>query len=158
MSEKQHWPRWIGASVANYFDGLRQGIHLFVEDQEFDASKEPQHFELRVDGPWSTQFTKNQYRVYGEVNILVNTAKDQKDAHKHKRGVGVMFDAFDNIPIFRCGNGLEDDDSFLGCWLLKQNERDRERVVISNFGQIQPRTKIEQSTIEGHYEMFLTLP
>lgn len=157
MSEKKHWPRWIKASVASYFEANSDGIRLFVEGEEFDESESPQHIELRIDGPWTTEFTRNQYRVYGEVNVVITTAMDQKDSYKHERGVGTVLDAFRNIPIFRCGDGPDDNDTLVGCWSLIQNERRRERVVTSNFGQIQPRTKIEQSTVEGHYEMCLTL-
>jgi hypothetical protein len=150
----ENWTRWILASTSVYFDGAVD-LPMFLEGQERDTKDLKDFFEFRIDGPWYTERTKNDWRVYVEINLLVQSTMKVKDFHSHAKNLGKVAAAFQSIQIFRCGNGPLDDDSLLGCLQLIQNDRKRERVVTANFGQIEPHVKVQQGTIEGHFEMFL---
>jgi hypothetical protein len=157
MSINENWARWILASVSTYFDANRGGLPMFIEGQERDTKDEKSLIELRIDGPWYTERTKGDWRVYVEINVLVQTTMLVRDFHNHHRNMGIVAAAYGDIQIFRCGDGPDDDDSLLGCLKLMQNDRKRERVVTSNFGQIEPHIRVQQATLEGHFEMFLTV-
>lgn len=150
-----NWTRWILASTSVYFD-TNIDLPMFLEGQERNTNDDKNFFEFRIDGPNYTERTRDDWRVYVEINLLVQTTMIITDFHKHHKNLGVVAAPFGNIEIFRCGNGPGDDDSLLGCLQLIQNDRTRERVVTSNFGQIEPDVKVQQGTVEGHFEMFLT--
>lgn len=149
-----NWARWILAGVSDHFD-TAVDLFLFVEGQERDTKDKKSFMELRLDGPWYNEVSKDYWKIYVEVNILIQTAMRVKDFHLHHTNIGLVGAGFTDISIFRCGNGPDDDDSFLGCLKLIQDERKRERVVTSNFGQIETHAKIQQATVEGHYNMTL---
>ena len=149
-----NWTRWIMASTSVAFDAAVD-LPMFLEGQERDTKDLKDFFEFRIDGPWYTERGRNDWRIYVEINLLVQSAMRVKDFHSHARNLGKVAAAFTDIQIFRCGDGPDDDDSLLGCLQLSQNDRRRERVVTSNFGQIDPHIRVQQGTIEGHYQMFL---
>jgi hypothetical protein len=154
----QNWARWIFASMAKHFDSLKQGWTFFVEGQHRGTTDElAKHLEFRMDGPWYTELSKNTYRVYCEVNILVHAVMNDTDLYLLLKGLGVVAEAMHaGIPIYKYGDGLEDDDSLLGCMVLITDVKGKEGVKTYNFGQIHQTAKIHQGTVEGHYEMFLT--
>jgi len=70
--------------------------------------------------------------------------------------VGIAAVAFEpSITVFKLGNGIEDDQSFVGCLQLLQNAATRDYVEINHFGQIDAKTKLMQASVEGHYKMVL---
>jgi hypothetical protein len=110
--------------------------------------------EFRMDGPQIQEQTKNYFEINVSVNILAKATMDN-DIHKIYRHLGIIEAAFTNIiPVFKCGNGPEDNpDELLGCLVLQTNNA--ERVRTNNFGQIREDLKVIQVTVEGHYKMFL---
>jgi hypothetical protein len=40
---------------------------------------------------------------------------------------------------------------------LVADARGKERIQVSHFGKIEPNTPLLQATVEGHYEMFLSV-
>lgn len=150
-----NWARWILAGVSDHFDAV--SLPLFVEGQERNTKDQKSTMELRLDGPWYNEVSKNYWKIRVEINILIQTAMRVADFHLHHTNMGLVGAAFTDISIFRCGDGPADDDSFLGCLKLIQDERKRERVVTSNFGQIETHVKIQQATVEGHYDMTLSV-
>lgn len=156
MAVNKNWPRWIFASVSKHFDAEKQGLHMFVEGEHRDTRDKLDFLEFRLDGPYITEVSKGYFRLYIEVNILVQSTKNQTNIHRIHENVGIAAAAFWNgIKVFKYGNGVDDDQSYLGCLQLVTDARGKERIQISHFGQIEPKTRVLQATVEGHYEMFL---
>ena len=114
--------------------------------------------EIRIDGPKINQLSKDYWRLYIEINILIQTVMDDDDLHRLYRNIGDVNMAFQNcISVYKYGTGDDDDDSQLGCFKLVTDRFDRENIVTSNFGQIDKSVRLQQATVEAHYEMFLSL-
>ena len=145
-------PRWIVASVSQHFEDRRQGIFMFIEGQLRRTSDLKDFIELRIDGPHYTELSKGFWRVYIEINVLIQSAQDKIDRYRIYKSAGVVASAFEQtISIFKFGDEVGDDDSLVGCLKLLGDKEARERVQISHFGQIEPETGIFQSTVEAHY-------
>ncbi len=156
MALSQHLTRWIMASVEKHFRARLQGITMFVEGQMRDTRTLKDFAELRVDGPNFTELSKDYWNVYIEINILIQSAQDQDNRYRIYNTIGIMAAAFEGIiKILRLGDGSSDDQSLIGCIKLQGDKDANERIKISHFGQIEAKTDIFQSTVEGHYAMEL---
>lgn len=145
-------PRWIVASVSQHFEDRRQGIPMFIEGQIRDTKGLKDFFELRIDGPYYTELSKGFWRVYIEINVLIQSAQDKTDRYRIYKTAGVVAAAFEQIiSIFKYGDEVGDDDSLVGCMKLLGDREARERIQISHFGQVESETGIFQSTVEAHY-------
>jgi len=157
-SPNQNWDRWIFASVSQHFkDNVADvfTIKQFVEGQFRDTNKENEFFEVRVDGPVAREVSKNNWQLVAEINCLISTGFSDKDFHKHRRNVGRVSSGFNHcISVFKYGTDVDDDQTLLGVLHLRGPTDDS--VVTTHFGQVGPRTEMQQTTIEGHYEMELT--
>ena len=150
----ENWPRWITASIAQHFDGYRQGVPLFVEGQYRTLRDAKEFFELRITGPDITETSRNYYYCELILNTLVQATMDS-DAYKIQRYVGKILLAYVTIPIYRYGTGVNDDDTLLGCLTLKQNINAHDRIRIDYFGQVQSSTELQQATLAAEYFMHL---
>lgn len=146
-----NWPRWIKASCRTWFDNQRQGITIFYSEDSERESRPSDYSELRVNGPDISEHSKGCYTLDVEVNIIVVSIKNDKDADILERNVGIFINAFVDINVFRFGDGLNDDGSYVGCLVLD----DKRPLEITNFGQIQPETRMIQTSIDGLYHMYL---
>jgi hypothetical protein len=153
----QNLPRWIFSSVSEHFNDRKQGLHLYIEGFHRATRTEKDFIELRVDGPYLTELSKGYWKVYSEINVLVQSAMDDEDYHRVWKDIGIVAVAFSNIPVYKFGDGPDDDNSLLGCMNLINNARDKEKVQVSYFGKIAPSAEVHQATVEGHYEMRLTI-
>jgi hypothetical protein len=153
-----NWDRWVFASICQHFDNRRGTIPMYVEGTHRDTETIKDFFELRVDGPWITEESKNCWKLYTEINILCQSAKDFKDFHRLRKMTGIVSQACtDYIEVFKFGKDVWDDQSLVGC--LKRMDtgygKSQERIQITHFGQIEPRVELEQASVEAHYEMIL---
>lgn len=155
MINVEHLPRWVAASINKHFSDRKRGYFCYIEGQD-RVDLRQDRFEVRYDGPYIQETSKNYFQVNVEINVLVTTIKDQIDGYKDKKMVGVAAAAFTNeIPVYKFGDTVGvDDSSLVGCLVLKTSGR--EQIIISNFGLIQPSANIIQSTVEGHYQMTLS--
>lgn len=81
---------------------------------------------------------------------------DEKNYHRIHQNVGIAAGAFKPaISVFKLGNGIDDDQSFVGCLQLLQNRETRDFIEINHFGQIDVKTLLMQASVEGHYKMVL---
>lgn len=155
----QHWPQWILASVVNHFKTrlTDSGLTLFREG-EAEYRSIQNRAELRLDGPQITLLSKDFWRLYIEANFLVSTPIG-KDIHLQYKNTGLLAAAFTrNISVLRYGDPAEDvihDESFYGCLVLLQDMRGNQHIEINHFGKIDPAVDLFQSTVEGHFEMFI---
>ena len=154
MSANPNWPRWIFASVSKHFaDALTP---LFIEGQHRDTREFKDFFEMRVDGPTLREVSKGFWVFRLEINILVQSAMDDKNYHRIHQDVGNAAAAFASaIDVFKKGNSPQDDQSYLGCLQLLQNRETRDFLEINHFGQIDVKTMLMQASVEGHYKMEL---
>lgn len=152
MSIQEELVRWIIASISKHFDDRKGSIDLFIEGQIRDTSDLKDFAELRIDGPYITEVSNGFYRIYVEINVLVQSSFDQQNYHRIYNTVGKIVTIFEKtISIFKYGTGSNDDDSLLLCLNLLGDIGKRERIQVSHFGQIEPKTGIYQSTVEAHY-------
>lgn len=158
MSSNPNWPRWIFATASKHFlaAATAAGIPLFIEGQHRATRLEKDLFELRMDGPNLREVSKDCWILDIEFNILVQSTMSDSNYHRIHQSVGIAAAAFEPaISVFKFGNGIEDDQSFVGCLQLLQNRESRDYVEINHFGQIDVQTKLMQASVEGHYKMVL---
>lgn len=154
MSSNPHWPRWTFASVSKHFDDRRQGLPLYIEGQHRNTREETDYLELRMDGPTLREVSKGCWKLRIEINILVSSAYDEEDYHRIHRNAGIVQAAFENaIDVYRFGTGVDDDQTYVGCYKLLEDRRDA--LELNHFGRIDIDTPIVQATVEGHYVMTL---
>jgi len=157
MATFKHIPRWILASVSKHFDARRESLDMFIEGQHRDTQDKKNFIELRVDGPYFTELSKGYWRIYSEINVLVQSAMDDQNFHTIWTNIGIVAAAFTSIPVYKYGNGPDDDGSLFGCMNLISEARGKERIQVSYFGKIAPSAELQQATVEGHYEMRSTI-
>ena len=157
MALDQNLTRWIIASVSQHFMDRRQGLTVFMEGQVRDTRTLKDFLELRVDGPSMTELSKGYWRVFIEINVLVQSAQDNADYHRIYESVGIAAAAFTGtLSIYKYGDKAGDDDSLVGCMQLQGDRSKTERIQISHFGQVEPETGVFQSSVEGHYAVNLS--
>lgn len=144
--------KWIRKSISTWFlSAIPNGtIKTFQEGQFRDTNKVQEHLELRVDGPWYQQIAKRRWRVRIEVNVLavVNIKTDDSNwsIYRINELTGLVASVLETaVPVTNTDGGN------VGC--LSKIHKDREWTKTSHFGQIEPHTKILQSTVESSYEM-----
>jgi hypothetical protein len=151
-----NWLRWIAASIGDHFDVSTPNLPMYVEGQHRDTSKLKDFFELRLVEQNSAEKTRGDWTITCDVNCLVHSTKDDKDNHRIYKSCGLIAAAFTAIPVFKYGDGPDDDDSFLGCLTLKQDLARKELVEVTHFGQVDKACEVVQSMIEGMYCIELT--
>jgi len=160
MMLHKNLPKWIFASVCEHFKARKDGKHLFIEGDDRDTKDLASFLELRVDGPHSKIVSKGYYRFYVEINLLVSTVMNDVSIHDFYNDIGIANMAFTrSIEVFKLGDPADtaNDESHIGCLVQVSGYRGRESVQTNNFGQIDVDTKIQQATVECHYEMYLTI-
>lgn len=151
---KIKWSRWIKSSIVQHFRTNITGVDLYIEGMERPNEAPVDLVEVRMDGPEFKELSHEYFRVYVEINLLLQVTINDEDIYHEEDIIGEVCNAFTkNITIRKKGQDSEDDDSVIGC--LDLMTRGDDGVKVNRFGQIEPNTRLLQSTIEGHYEMFL---
>jgi hypothetical protein len=161
MSANPNWARWIFASIAKHLDAVAvaNSIPVVVEgvDDETDAFTEAtDRVEIRISGPFTTQMS-SEYRIRMDVNVILTSRFDGQAKNRHAilTNAGLFHEAMDQaILIYKFGNGVDDDGSYLGCLVPRSGKNDTVRVL--HFGKVDPTDKVKQSAVDARYEMFLT--
>lgn len=150
-----NWPRWIIASIAQHFNAGRQGLVMFLEGEDHEENISD-YIELRIDGPYILELSRKYYQLDVEINVFVMSSKNAEDLYKIYRDCGTVAACFSGaIPVFKLGDGIDDDQSLLGCLVMPRTKDQREALRISHFGQVSAVTPILRSSVEGHYQMEL---
>lgn len=148
--------RWIFASVTKHFKTNISVLQVYIEGFERDTQTVSDYVEIRMNGPELREVGKNYYHIFVEFNALVQSAVVDSDKHRVHTDVGKVTEAFYKaIPVYKYGDGPDDDDSFLGCLILLQEGNDV--LTIAHHGRIAIDSPLMQATVEGHYEMYLDL-
>lgn len=149
----ENWERWCRISIEKYFKtGVEPLTEVYIEGFERDTESLQHFIEIRVDGPYIRENLKDQWRLYFEVNILCSAQQNDEDAFILHRITGRVGSLFENILVRRYGQSEEDDEQEIGCLTLVP--RGNEKIQTSYFGKINPATRIEQASVEGHYQIF----
>ncbi len=160
MINKEHIIRWIRSSLYTWFnDQLKDKITVFIETTEHVdkngkiITKLPTWVEMRLDGPVVREL-HGQDKYVITMNCLIETQLPATNVYTHDTSVGRVFATFvPDITVFKLGNGVEDDQNPIGCFVLDTEEADP--LVIHHYGQLDVDVKLTQSTIEAHYCMYL---
>ena len=150
-------PRWIFASLAKHFEvvSATNNIPYFVEgvDERDKDNMQGSHSELRVTGPFIKEIANGQYHVEAVLNILVTFNMDMKgSAYEIVQWCGIFQDEMlAPLPVYKLGDGPDDDQSLVGCLRAKGGSRDAVRVF--HFVQVHITDRIRQSEVDGIFEM-----
>lgn len=153
----QNWARWIFASVSYFFDRQRGSLDMFVEGTDkMGRRQEKDYLEFRLNGPYGTEIARAQWKLVFDVNILVCSIRDQKDIHRIYRNAGIVTSMFKGeIPIYKMGDGSEDNNSvLLGCAVLETEGR-AGGIYVDHYGQLDPALPVLQATVEAGYKIYL---
>ena len=157
MSSNVNWPRWIFASTSKYFYDRRGDIDFYIEGQQRISGTGKDLIEFRLDGPLMSELTKDEWYLEIDINLLIQCVKDDLDYYRTHKICGSVAQAFTAIPIYKYGDGTDDDQSQIGCMTLTKGPGRRDGVQINHFGQIGSDTLLMQSSVEGHFHMTITL-
>lgn len=161
MPANPRWARWIFASLADYLKTVATNhqIKVLIEgvDDRTDEIMQSEHAEIAVTGPFSSEISRNYYRLKVGVRVLIQSRMDKppKNRYDPQRIAGIFHEAMDAvIAVYRYGNDPEDDQSLLGCLFPLSGKNDAVRVF--NFGQHTPVDRLRQSMVDCWYVMELT--
>ncbi|KKK55613.1 hypothetical protein LCGC14_3072780, partial [marine sediment metagenome] len=153
---REHWPRWIFASVSKYFSEIATSsdLHFFIEGTHRQTKDYQKFIEFRMDGPSITELSKNYFQIDVEINMLWSFNQDQENFHESQRITGILLNAMTDICVYRYGDDSVDNSELLGTLSLRQDKKNPIRV--NNFGQVRTDVKLMQGTVEGTFRMILT--
>ena len=153
----RNWPRWLSASVNNHFSQLEaEGTDVFYEGQVRQTAKWDDFIEVRMDGPFWRETTKNEFILKIEVNILTqHTIQPSKNLYKAQITDGRVGELLTTIAVYKLGSEVGDDESQIGCLTLISNPASRDWTKHNEFGQVEPKTKLRQKSVEAHYKIEL---
>lgn len=155
MPMNVNWPRWIRASISKHFNDRRQSLPLFIEGQFRHTREHPLGIELRVDGPYLTEVSHDNWKHDYMINVLVTSVLNKQDLYAQDRAFGIVLAAFTDIMCYRFGNGPDDDGTFLCCLRIIHNDHKKQRTKANNFGQIEPTTELLQASVQASYQTYL---
>lgn len=155
--------RWITSSVAKHFKTAEtDSFTMYMEGQRPRAlDDKTNYYELRIDGPYIVEISRGVYDVYIEVNVLISSPMQMGESvniYSIQDSIGKVLSRFTKtIKIFKLGEQPAiDTGEVLTCLKLLQDHRKGERIQVSNFGQIDPKVRVQQATVEGHYSTEIT--
>ena len=146
-------PRWIFASLNGHFDSVASGLSVRFhvegvdEDEALDFTSD--NILFRLNGPFADiGIGLEIYRVETQIlltDIIETTGGNPYDiyvwAGKYQEA---MLEA---IPIYRRGNGAEDDDSLIGC--LNPDFRRKDPIRVVSYGEVDRDARIKQVSVNG---------
>ena len=147
-----NWPKWLKASIYSHFDDRKGSYHLSLEGQlPKDTTEKSSWAELRVDGPYVSELSKDYWRLYVEINVLISAQQSPDNLYAYDTMLGHFLSIFESsINVYKYGG---DDESLVGC--LNMLVETRQFLQVSQFGQIEPDNHLQQSVVEAHYQMNL---
>ena len=153
----ENWPRWFSASVNKHFSTLTvEGIPVFYEGQVRQTADDDDFIEVRMDGPYWRETTKNQFTLQIEVNVLIQHAiSPKKNLYRPRTIDGKVGAYMSDISVYKLGDEDGDDATKVGCLRLISNPASRDWTKHNEFGQIETKTPLRQLTVEAHYEIEL---
>lgn len=147
--------RWIRASINKHFSFVLNSIPVLVENDPDKLNKiksKSNYVEVRINGPHTSFGTSDESKQDVEISIMC-TALLSNDLYLIDRLVGLVQSAMIDFPVKKLGDGVDDDQSQLGCLVLRSDVP--HPVDAIQWGQLDANNKITQSVVEGYYSMQL---
>jgi len=120
--------------------GLKDKGHVHVEGRRRIGTDKYPLYEIRIDGPDIKTYTRGNWKLTYDLNIAVQTARNDKDLYHHTKNKAHIYKLLDgSIPIL----DLDKDCSTLDCF-----NRDGD-VITTDFDLVQ--NNLKGSTIEATY-------
>jgi len=163
MSMNPNWPKWIAASVAVYFKAVADAIPLkiIVEgvDERESEKMEVDHVELRINGPYVYENSKDYFRLDVDTNVLFTDLMggESDNPYNLHTWAGLFQEAAQKpIPVYRYGPDTSgvDDGTFVGC--LTPRGRNKDASKLFNFGQISVNDRVRQMAVDTRHWMHLS--
>jgi hypothetical protein len=153
-----NWPRWIFATMSkDFIVQFSSDFEIFIEGTHRGLPTNTELLEFRMNGPQHRSPSKGYFILTAELNILIRSYMDDDNFHKIYTNAGLVSSWLaQNHCIFRYGDGPDDDDSLLG-ELHLQNRRKSQLVQVNHFGQIDPKYRIQEATVEAEFEIHLNV-
>lgn len=158
-----NWARWVTSSIAVFFaDVIDDGTQIpfiveGVDERSTSFMEAPAKAEIRINGPFTKQYSGNITRMYVDINVLVTVhmGGEATNSYTLEEHLGMFHEAMDgNIPIFRFGSGVEDDDTLLECLSPRPQKDDSIRVL--HFGQLEQSVHLRQGMVDARYVAWIT--
>jgi hypothetical protein len=129
------------------------GYDIYMEGAHRDTYTTGKFIELRISDMKRRDLHKEtSYNM--TVNALVCT-DNYKDLYEINDMVGAVLQAFrSTIQLIKLGDSGEDTGDVIGCMLLKADAQG-ESTHVYNYGKLDPSLNIQQSSVEGQYEIIL---
>ena len=146
--------RWIKASVNLFFAQALAPTPVIVGNTGYTAAikNKSSWIEVRVNGPRILPGAQLEIRAELEVSLLCSAVLTD-DAYLIDRVVGLCQSAMLTIPILKLGDGAGDDQSNIGCMVLRDDvARPIDTIA---WGQLDTNTDVTQSVVEGYYAVAL---
>jgi len=150
------WDRWIHASIVRHMNvqATTLGISMFVEGENRKSPQNQSFAELRIDGPRCYEQSKNYWRIWIAVNFLVHHQMDGNIFSKHDLNgkVASMLSECIEVREYDATDDLMVTQPLVGT--LVQFRR-LNPIRTNQMGKVDKTLRLEQTTIENQYEMYL---
>lgn len=152
----KNWPRWIYVSAAKHFNNNKGDIPLIIEGQSRDQDPKREVAEFRMNGPIYRNPSGGYWAVDVNIETFLSIAHNEQDSYKVHRIIGQFTTAFPrSILVYKYGDQEEDDQSFLGCLMIKDEGNDT--IIVNNFGIVSADIPMYQVSINASYKMELSV-
>jgi hypothetical protein len=149
-NDREHWPRWTKIAFFRAIDAVKGPYKVYLEGDERTTRLDTNFSEVRLDGPDIYQPAAGCFVLSCILNVLMNCKEDSNDLYSPDRITGQFSNGFtDCISVHRRGNGPDDDQSFVGQYILKST------ITQNQFGLVDENLRVIQTTLEATYEMSL---
>lgn len=148
--------RWIEISIAKHFEAIATGLSLpYLVDgvDERDDEQWEDHVEQRITGPQYRDLG-SKYEVVIGINFLFTALMDMAgaDSYRLNRWTGKFAEEMiEPIPVYKYGTDPGDDQSYIGCFMLKNTKANG--VNVYPFGQLDKDHRVRQSEVDAVYYM-----
>lgn len=163
MAYDLNWPRWVQASVGDHFKlvATAQSFPALIEgidERTTEFMESPNWVEIRVNGPFIKELSKDYWYFEVGANILVfsHMGGSQPNAYFGTEMAGYMAQAASQpISVYKYGTGVDDDQSLIGCLTLKKGNQ--ESVKVYHFGEVNTESRLREYGVDVNLEMEICL-
>ena len=150
----KHWARWILASATKHFQTMAStnGIAFHIRGLLRKTASEDEFVEFYMEGPFIVQLSANYFRLTVGINVLYSV-DITTDYHADMELVGKILESFTQICVYKYGDGVDDDDTYLGRLAPVQGITDK--INVNTFGVKESNVKVKMGSVEAEYEIYL---
>lgn len=150
-----NWQRWVFASLAKYVKGIATDLNipslvLGFEEEDAPYKNAADRAEIRITGLSSREPTNEYAMLTADVTVVLHSQiGDTKNRYTVMNYAGAFAEALDmDVAIYKLGNGMYDDHSFLCCMIPMTGRNEGIRVL--QFAQL-PTVRATQTVVAVRY-------